>query len=112
MAACDVCALPVLDGEGLSRAVIEAMAYAVPAVVTPVGGNTDLVVDGECGVVVPVGDVDALASALERLHEHPDLRRRIGAAARARIGCRFRNSETVRQTLALYHDILQRNEAA
>jgi glycosyltransferase involved in cell wall biosynthesis len=106
MAASDVCALPVLDGEGLSRAVIEAMAYAVPAIVTPVGGNTDLVVNGECGLVVPVGDVGALAAAMERLHDDPALRKRMGQAARERIGRRFRSSDTVDQTLALYQEIL------
>ena len=78
MAASDVCALPVLDGEGLSRAVIEAMAYGVPAIVTPVGGNTELIVDGDCGLVVPVGDVPALAQAMEKLCDDPGLRRRFG----------------------------------
>lgn len=106
MAASDICALPVLDGEGLSRAVIEAMAYAVPAIVTPVGGNTELVVDGECGLVVPTGDVDALAAAMERLHDDPDLRRRMGEAARERIRTRFRNEDTVEATLALYREVL------
>jgi glycosyltransferase involved in cell wall biosynthesis len=106
MAASDVCALPVLDGEGLSRAVIEAMAYAVPAIVTPVGGNTELIVDGVCGLVVPVGDVDALAEAMEAMYRDPDLRHRMGAAARERIATRFRNTDTIERTLALYREVL------
>jgi glycosyltransferase involved in cell wall biosynthesis len=106
MAASDVCVLPVLDGEGLSRAVIEAMAYSVPAIVTPVGGNTELIVDGECGLVVPIGDVEALAAAMERLHDDPVKRRQFGEAARARIASRFTNEETVARTLALYRDVL------
>ncbi len=110
MAASDICVLPVLDGEGLSRAVIEAMAYAVPGIVTPVGGNTDLIVDGECGLVVPVGDVDALAEAMERLRDDPGLRRRMGDAARERIARHFRNTDTVDQTLALYHEVLAEGE--
>ena len=96
MAASDVCALPVLDGEGLSRAVIEAMAYGVPAIVTPVGGNTELIVDGECGLVVPVGDVPALARAMEKLYDDPVLRDGFGENARARIATHFRNEDTVR----------------
>lgn len=112
MAASDVCALPVLDGEGLSRAVIEAMAYGVPGIVTPVGGNTDLIVDGECGLVVPVGDVDALAAAMERMHEDPAMRERMGRAARERIATRFRNSDTVDRTLALYREILDEGGVA
>ena len=106
MAASDVCALPVLDGEGLSRAVIEAMAYGVPAIVTPVGGNTELIRDGECGLVVPVGDVAALARAIEQLHDDPVMLRRFGDAARNRIATGFRNEDTVKKTLDLYREIL------
>lgn len=111
MAASDVCALPVLDGEGLSRAVIEAMAYAVPAIVTPVGGNTDLIIDGECGLVVPVGDEQALAGAMERMYDDPAARRRMGQAARERIGRRFSNADTVEKTFALYRDVLAETAA-
>ena len=106
MAASDVCALPVLDGEGLSRAVIEAMAYGVPAIVTPVGGNTELIVHGECGLVVPVGDVPALARAMEKLYDDPVLRQGFGENARARIATHFRNEDTVSKTLSLYQEIL------
>lgn len=106
MAASDVCALPVLDGEGLSRAVIEAMAYSVPAIVTPVGGNTELIVDGECGLVVQIGNEKELAAAMEALYDDPDLRRQMGQAARKRIETQFRNSDTVQQTLQLYREIL------
>ena len=106
LAASDVCCLPVLRGEGLSRAVIESMAYGVAPLVTNVGGNAELVTDRKCGLVVPPGDVPALARAIEWLHDHPDERRRMGSAARERIGTHFRNEDTVRQTLALYHQIV------
>lgn len=105
-AASDVFCLPVLRGEGLSRAVIEAMAYAVAPVVTPVGGNTELVVDGECGIVVPVGDVHALARAFEHLYDNPGIRQRYGAAARERIGAYFRSDSTIRKTLRLYQEVM------
>jgi glycosyltransferase involved in cell wall biosynthesis len=74
--------------------------------VTAVGGNTELVIDGECGRVVPPGNVPALASAIEWLHDHPDERRRMGQAARQRIACHFRSADTVDRTLALYREIL------
>jgi glycosyltransferase involved in cell wall biosynthesis len=106
MAASDVCCLPVLSGEGLSRAVIEGMAYAVAPLVTPVGGNTELVIDGECGLVVPAGDEPALAKALEWLYDHPEQRRNMGIAARERIAQHFHSDETVRQTLALYQELM------
>ena len=82
------------------------MAYAVPAIVTPVGGNTELIVDGESGLVVPVGDEAALAYAMEKLYDDPVLRQRMGAAARQRIATEFRNSDTIDKTLALYHQVL------
>lgn len=105
MAASDICCLPVLRGEGLSRAVIEGMAYGVAPLVTDVGGNAELVVDGECGRVVPPGDIDALAEALEWMHDHPEERRRMGAAARDRIGNHFRSEDTADRTEALYREL-------
>ena len=107
MAASQVGCLPVLRGEGLSRAVIEGMAYGVVPLVTPVGGNTELVIDGECGVVVPAGDVPALAKAMEWLYDHPGERLRLGEAARMRIGQHFRSEDTVAKTLALYAELVQ-----
>jgi glycosyltransferase involved in cell wall biosynthesis len=106
MAASDVCCLPVLSGEGLSRAVIEGMAYGICPLVTAVGGNTELVIHGECGLVVPPGDVPALATAMEWLYDHPQQRQQLGAAARERIHQHFHSDQTVRQTLALYQQIM------
>jgi glycosyltransferase involved in cell wall biosynthesis len=105
-AASDVFCLPVLRGEGLSRAVIEAMAYGVTPLVTPVGGNTELVVDGECGLVMPAGDVKALARAIEQLYDHPESRQRFGAAARERIDRHFRSECTTEKTLKLYREVM------
>ena len=106
MAASEVCCLPVLSGEGLSRAVIEGMAYGIAPLVTDVGGNTELVIDGECGLVVPAGDVEELAQALEYFHDHPTERMRMGHAARERIGQHFRSEDTVRKVLDLYRDLM------
>lgn len=101
-AASDVFCLPSLRREGLARALIEAMAYRVPPIVTDSGGSPELVVDGECGIVVPVSDSGAIARAIERLYRDPALRRRLGDAARSRIATSFRHEDTVKQTLALY----------
>jgi glycosyltransferase involved in cell wall biosynthesis len=106
MAASDVCCLPVLSGEGLSRAVIEGMAYGVAPLVTNVGGNPELVVDGECGLVVPPGDERELATAMEYYYDHPDVRKRMGQAARERIDEHFRSEDTVSKVVALYHELM------
>ena len=105
-AACDVFCLPSTKREGLARAIIEAMAYGVPPVVTNSGGSPELVVDGESGFVVPVEDSQALADALEKLYRDPELRHRMGEAATQRIATDFRNEETVRKTIALYEELV------
>jgi glycosyltransferase involved in cell wall biosynthesis len=101
-AASDVFCLPSLRREGLARALIEAMVYRVPPIVTDAGGSPELVVNGECGIVVPPNDPRAIADAIERLYRDAKWRRRLGEAARTRIATRFRHADTVDETLALY----------
>jgi glycosyltransferase involved in cell wall biosynthesis len=105
-AACDVFCLPSVKREGLARAIIEAMAYGVPPVVTDSGGSPELVVDGESGFVVPIRDAEGLAAAFETLYRDPTLRRRFGEAARERIRRNFENAETVRRTKRLYDELV------
>lgn len=105
-AACDVFCLPSTRREGLSRALIEAMAYRVPPIVTDSGGSPELVVDGQCGIVVPPADSRAIADAIERLYRDPELGRRLGIAARERIASHFRNEDTVAKTVALYRSLV------
>jgi glycosyltransferase involved in cell wall biosynthesis len=70
--------------EGFPVSVLEAMAAGLPVVATDVGGVAEAVEDGETGFLVPSGDSEALARALERLLVDGELRRRLGAAGRAR----------------------------
>ena len=106
-AASDVFCLPSTKREGLARAIIEAMAYGVPCVVTNSGGSPELIVDGESGFVVPIKDSQALASAFEKLYRDPELRYRMGEAATQRIATEFRNEDTIRKTIALYEELLR-----
>jgi glycosyltransferase involved in cell wall biosynthesis len=75
--------------EGAPMSILEAMAAGLPVVASAVGGVPELVEDGVTGVLVPPGDPAALAAALDRLLADPDLRRRMGAAGRARVRARF-----------------------
>lgn len=90
--------------EGSALVSYEAMASGLPAVVTPNVGS--LVRDGEDGVVVDVGDVDALTDAIERLESSPETRERMGRNARKRIAEytweRYGNS-----VISAYESILQ-----
>lgn len=75
--------------EGLSNAVLEAMAAGLPIVGTRISGNEDVVTDGDNGLLVPPGDAAALADALCQLVENPQLAARMGARSRARAEERF-----------------------
>ena len=88
--------------EGLCLAVIEAQAAGVPVVATPVGGIRETVVDGETGLIVPVGDPAALAAAVCRLLEDRELAARLAAEARRRVLERFSVEKMVERTIALY----------
>ncbi|MGB7888000.1 MAG: glycosyltransferase, partial [Xanthobacteraceae bacterium] len=84
LSASDIFVLPSHQ-EGFSNALLEAMAARLPAVATAVGGNIDAVADNETGLLVPVRDPRALAAAILRLAQNPDLRRSFGDAARRRV---------------------------
>lgn len=83
LAAFDVYVMPSL-WESFPIGILEAMAASLPVVATNVGGVPEAVADGETGLLVPLGEVDALSAAIERLVRDPALRRRMGAAGRAR----------------------------
>ena len=84
LAAVDVLAVPSYD-EGLPRAVLEAMAMRVPVVASSVGGIPEAIEEERSGLLVPPGDDEALATALERVLDDPDLASRLGSAGRRRV---------------------------
>jgi len=97
MAAADVFCLPSYR-EGFGSVVIEAAAMGVPAVVSRVVGLVDAVVDGETGLLVPPKEVDALRGALMKMLSSPEIRHRMGYAARERAVRDF-DSRTVNRLL-------------
>ncbi|HWC28393.1 MAG TPA: glycosyltransferase family 4 protein [Solirubrobacteraceae bacterium] len=99
LAAADVFVLPSTR-EGLSFALLEAMAAGLALVVSDGAGNPEAV--GDAGVVVPAGDSAALAAALERLARDGDERRRLGAAARERARTHFSRARMLDGVAAAY----------
>lgn len=91
--------------EGFSNALIEAMAAARALVATSVGGNPEAIVEGETGYLVPPRDPAALAAAMERLLEDPELRRRMGIAARLRAQYKYSAEEMIHRFVALYEEL-------
>jgi glycosyltransferase involved in cell wall biosynthesis len=93
--------------EGFGVVAAEAMAHGRPVVASAVGGLRDIVADGETGMLVPPGNIAALRSALERLLGDADLRRSMGAAARARVREHFSWDATTDATLAAYEETVR-----
>ena len=88
--------------EGLPMALLEAMAHGLAVVVSPVGGMPEVVTEGCEGYLVPPGDKPALRRCLEALLSDPDLRARMGAAARKRIVQGFSLQHAVEELGAVY----------
>jgi glycosyltransferase involved in cell wall biosynthesis len=98
---CDVVCLPS-RAEGMPLVLLEAMAQGKPVVATAVGGVPELVVDGECGLLVPPGNPDALAVALRRVLDDRELAARLGEAGRRRVEERFSAAAAAERVLRLY----------
>ncbi len=105
--ACDVFALAsVVDADGASdvfpTVIMEAMACARPVVSTRLAGIPESVVDGVTGLLVPAGDWEGLAGALDRLIRDSALRRRLGDAGRKRAENDFSIVKTIEPLLDLF----------
>ncbi len=103
MGACDIFVMPSLRREGLAKSVIEAMIQGVPAIATQSGGLPEIVPHEQGGLVVPPGNAEALAHAIQRLADAPTLRQTLGAAARNHM----QNTFPLEQTVNLYQTLFR-----
>lgn len=104
---CDVLVLPSLS-DARPRCIIEAMFLGRPVIATSVGGIPTLVEDGATGLLVPARDPQALAGAIRRLADSPELRWRLSQAGRARAEAEFQPERTARRYVALYQRLAER----
>jgi glycosyltransferase involved in cell wall biosynthesis len=100
LAMLDIFVLPS-HAEGMSNALLEAMAMGLPVVATAVGGNPDVVRDGVTGLLVPPRQPRALAGALAELLADPAAATALGAQAR----CRVRQELTLERMLSRYEQL-------
>jgi glycosyltransferase involved in cell wall biosynthesis len=89
---------------GLTAA--DALALGVPVVASAVGGLPDIVLEGETGLLVPPADAGAIAAAVSRLLDDPELARRLGAAGAERVESKFTDEAMVRKYLDAYEGLL------
>lgn len=103
----DLFVLPSL-AEGISNTILEAMASGVPVLATRVGGNAELVMNGNTGVLVPSNDVEAMATAIVEYAAHPDRVDVHGTNAREIAVARFSIEAMVDRYAELYDTELAR----
>ncbi len=99
----DVFVLPSI-AEAFGIAAIEASAAGLPVIATQVGGLSDIVVDGETGFLIQPEEDQALADRLRQLIQRPDLRQRMGRAARARAEELFDAQKNAKKILKILHE--------
>lgn len=105
--ALDLYVLPSIS-EGISNSLIEAMSAGLPVIASAVGGNPEVVVDGESGVLFPAGDVSALAGAVAGLFRDSRRRDVLGGQARRRVIDQFSLDAMVGRYEQLYSDLAAR----
>lgn len=106
LAAADLFVLPSLE-EGMSLALLEAMAAGLPIIASDIPGNRDLVDPGRHGLLVPPEDVEALSAAVGRLLDGPEPAAPLGAAARDRVRREFSLAATAEKHLALFETLIR-----
>jgi len=91
--------------EGLPKVLVEGAATALPLVTTDVPGCREVVVEGQDGLLVPVKDPQALATAIAQLQDDPALRWRLGKAARSKALLQFDSSIVIKRFFQIYSDL-------
>jgi glycogen synthase len=106
MAHASMLIFPSRGPESLSRVLIEASALGIPIAAMRTGGTGDIVIDEHTGLLS--GSPEELADDIRRLREDPQLRARLGAAARVHAASHFDAASVVERVEQLYLDLLER----
>jgi len=107
LAVSDLFVLPSYYREGVPRVLLEAGGVGLPLIAADVPGSRDVVRDGVNGLLVPPRDITALASAMVKLIDAPELRAEMGARARARVKEEFTLERVAGEYSAIYQAILK-----
>lgn len=104
--AADISLLPSVKGEGLSKVLLESMFLARPTIMTSIGGNRHLGINGETALIVPPRDADALAQAIAQLVSSKALREKIGPAGKAYVSEHFSAEVSAAELDKVYRALL------
>ena len=99
----------VSETEGFCNAILEYMACGVPVVATAAGGNPELVVDGENGYLVPVGDIACIAERIIQLVENTEIRAQFGSKNAEKVSDVFSMQRMIDQHQDYYNEIWHSN---
>jgi glycosyltransferase involved in cell wall biosynthesis len=105
MAEWQIAALPSL-AEGLGIAALEAMAAGMPVIASDVGGLREIIQDGTTGFLIPPRNPASLAAKIAELARNPELRSRVGEAARAHVAKNFSIEREVSAIQSAYEKLL------
>ena len=99
---------PSISGEGLPRALMEAMGYGTPSIITDVGGGKEVIEHGVNGIVVPANDAMAIADSVRELYHNPKRIEEISVACRDTIANKYSNERTVMLYIEYFQRLLEK----
>jgi L-malate glycosyltransferase len=102
IAAADICML-LSETEGLSNSLIEFLCAGKPVIATAVGGAPEILRNGENGLLVQVGDIEAIAAGIDKLISDRDFARQVGENGRSTARAKFDPERVLSQYVDLYH---------
>lgn len=109
LGAMDIFTLPSWGSEGVSQALMQAMASGLASVTTPIGGLTEAVIHGKTGLIVPARDSDALASSISRLINDRNLASRLGNTAVTHIHSNFGRDNMLNRMESIFERFSKEN---
>lgn len=110
LAASAVQVQPSISGEGLPKTVIEAMAMAIPSIVTTTGGSKELLIDGESGFIIPVQDPTAISEKIRLLYQSPERRKLMGQRAQERMINDFSCQSSAKQHVHFFQQLIDKDK--
>ena len=106
IAASSVLIQPSLSGEGLPRVILESLAYRTPVIASANPGSMEIIDDGENGYIVPIGDSDAIAESIRKLHRSPETLKGLSKNCQNKLEHEMSHTLTVKKYISYFESLL------